>query len=83
MDRHPGHRREVPMARRFIVQTDAPELGPYVVVELVGWVAGHVERDFDLWSEDELELMLPDVLEAWRRRDDWVAELSETFIPHE
>lgn len=71
------------MARRFIVQTDAPELGPYIAAELVGWVAGHVARDFDLWSEDELELMLPDVLEAWRRRDDWVAELSQAFIPRE
>jgi hypothetical protein len=58
-----------------------PGLGPYIAAEVVGWVAGHVERDFELWTEDELELMLPHVLDAWRRRDDSLAELWDLDLP--
>jgi hypothetical protein len=70
--------------RRFVIETDVPEVGPYVALEVVeGWVSELLDAPGFLGGsipEDEAELLYPIAMAAWRARNDGRADLGAAAL---
>jgi hypothetical protein len=68
--------------RRYVVRTDLEEIGSFISQELVAvdHVVKEVEETSQVLTEDEVELLYPAALAAWRRRDDAIAQSSSELL---
>jgi hypothetical protein len=68
--------------RRYVVRTDLEEIGSFISQELVDvdHVVKEVEETSEALTEAEVEILYPDALAAWRRRDDAIAQSSSELL---